>query len=364
MKDAEAQDPDPRAGAGPPRPPTTASTGWWTALRWTLALVALYALAATLRLMLLDGPLYGDEAVQYAMSRHWGDDPDNVVPEYHLNGPLWWGRMMFPLVLSPGAAIGLTAFRVEHTLLASLLPVLVAGLAHRAGLHPAFALGAGAAIAIHPTFVLWGARVFPDTIMACFVVGALWAHVARRPVLAAGLFVAAVWTKETAGLALLAVFLWSLWKAHRAGEASLWPLRLDRTATGLLAAGLLAPWPLMYAVFGLQGRVPGWSEFALEWHHVADLFATAWLIVPILAGLAWPRPRPWMRNGWRAVPAGRRRATRWRHRGWRASWAGPGTSPRCRGREGRRPRRRRDTPMPGRSKVGSAAMRVPQGWGR
>lgn len=246
-----------------------------------------------MRLMLLDGPIYGDEAVQYAMSRHWGADPVNVEPVYDLNGPLWWQRVMFPVVLSPGAALGIAAFRVEHALLASLLPVLAAGLLRQAGVRPLLAAGTGVAVAIHPTFVLWGARVFPDTLMACFVLAGLWAHVARRPILAALLLLAAVWTKEMAGLALLGLLVWTAMRGRRAGTVRLWPVELDRPATALAGACLLAPWPLVYAVLGLDGRMPGWSRMPLEWSHVSGVLASEWLIVPIVAGLFWPRSRPW-----------------------------------------------------------------------
>lgn len=262
-------------------------------LRWPWVLAGIYAVAAPLRLMLLDGPLYGDEAVQYALSRHWGADPGNVFPLYELNRPLWWGRMMFPLVLSPGAALGLDAFRLEHALLASFLPVLVAAVVRRAGASPWVAGVAGLAAAVHPSLVLWGARVFPDTVMACFVLAGLLAFLGGRHVLAAGLFVAAVWTKETAGLSLAALFAWTLWNGRKDGQVGLWPLHLDRPSTALFGAGVLAPWPLLYSVIGLQGRIPGWSHTPLEWSHLSGLFASAWLVPPILLGLVWRRSRPW-----------------------------------------------------------------------
>lgn len=265
----------------------------WRRWAWPAALAAVWALAAALRLALLDGPLYGDESAHYAVARGWGDDPDNVTPAYALNEALWWQRPLFSVLLWPGAALGLAAYRVEHALLAALLPVLAAEVARKAGAGPVLALGAGLALAVHPDLVLWGSRVFPDSIMAALVLGGIRAHQSQRPLAAAGLLLAAVWTKETAFVALASLLAWSLWTGRRSGTVDLWPLRLDRRATALLGAALLAPLPLAHAVINVGGRVPGWSTTPLAAAHLDGLFLTAWLLVPIAAGLAWRRSRPY-----------------------------------------------------------------------
>lgn len=259
---------------------------------WPAILAGLWAVAAAARLALLDGPLYGDESAHYAVSRGWGSDPDNVTPDYELNGALWWQRPLFSMLLAPGAAFGLDGYRIEHALLAALLPVLVAEVARKAGVRPLLAAGAGLAVALHPFFVLWGARVFPDAMMAALVLAGLRAHQARRPLAAAGLLLAAVWVKETAAVALLALLAWTLWSGRRAGDVDLWPMRLDRPSTALLFACVLAPLPLAHAILDVGGRLPGWSSTPLSWAHGSGFFLTAWIAVPVLAGLAWRRSRP------------------------------------------------------------------------
>jgi hypothetical protein len=260
------------------------------------ALVALFALAAALRLAFLEGPFFGEEAIHYAVARHWGADPANVFPPYSLNQALWWQRPVFSLLLAPGAAAGLVAYRVEHALVASLLPPLAVLVARKAGVRPWLAYGAGVAIAAHPAFVLWGARAFPDTAMAVFVLGGLLAHQAGRPLVAAGLLLAAAWTKETALLALLGLLGWTLWRGRAAGGVRFWPLELDRPSTALLGAALLAPLPLAYSVLGLGGSLLGWADGPARspWAAVAGALPTAWLLLPLIAGLASPRVRPWV----------------------------------------------------------------------
>lgn len=262
-------------------------------LRWPLGLAAIGVVAAAARLALLDGPVYGDEGVHFAVARHWGADPDNVVPAYRMNGWLWVQRPLFSLLLAPGAALGLAAYRVEHALLACLVPVLGASLVRAAGARPGLAVGAGVVLAIEPLFVLWGARAFPDSLMTVLALAGLRLHVARRPAAAAATLLAAVWVKESASVLLVGLLAWSLLQAWRNREASLWPLRLDRRATALLGACLLAPWPLALGLLRLEGRMPGWSTTPFGLGETGGLFVTAWLLLPILAGLAWTKSRPW-----------------------------------------------------------------------
>lgn len=262
-------------------------------LPWPAVLAGLYAVAVAARLALLDGPLFGDESAHYAVARGWGRDPSNVSPEYGLNEALWWQRPLFSLLLAPGAAAGLLAYRIEHALLAALLPVAVAEVVRKAGARPLLAAGAGLAVALHPTFVLWGARAFPDSLMAVLALLALRAHQSGRPLATAALFVAAAWVKESALPLAAGLLLWTAWSARRRGEVVLWPLQLDRASTGLLGAVLLGALPLAYASIVLDAPLPGWSGAPFAAAGAAGLVVTAWLLVPVLAGLLWPRSRPY-----------------------------------------------------------------------
>jgi hypothetical protein len=256
-------------------------------------MAGLWGVAAAVRLTLLDGPLFGDESAHYAVARGWGDDPSNVYPEYGLNEALWWQRPLFSLLLAPGAAVGLLAYRVEHALLAALLPLAVASVVRKAGARPLLAAGAGLAVALHPTFVLWGARAFPDSIMATLALAGLRAHQSGRPLATAALFAAAAWTKEAALPLAAGLLAWATWTARRRGEAVLWPLRLDRASTGLLGAVLLGALPTAYTAVVLDSPLPGWSGAPFAATGAAGLVVTAWLLVPVVAGLAWPRSRPY-----------------------------------------------------------------------
>lgn len=254
--------------------------------------VALFGLAAALRLALVDGPLFGDEAVHYAVARHWGADPANVHPPYRLNEALWWQRPVFSLLLAPGAALGLPAYRIEHALVASLLPVLVLAVARKAGVRDLLAVPAAVATAVHPALVLWGSRAVPDAAMAVLALAGILAHQARRPLAAGALLLAAAWTKETGALVLLGLLAWAVWTGRAAGAVRLWPLELDRPSTALVGAALLAPLPAAYAVLALGGRIAGWHA-PLPPSGLPTLLASAWLLAPLLAGLALRRSRPW-----------------------------------------------------------------------
>lgn len=257
----------------------------------------LFAAAAALRLWLVGSPLYGDEAAHYHIARHLGAAPANVHHADLLPSHLFPARPAFFLLLSPGAQFGFTGFRIEAALLSSLLPVLAWALLRQMGARPAVAASAGAVVALHPWMAVWGTRGFPDSLMAVFLLAGLLAHARGRP-LAAGLLLAlAAWTKETGIVPLAAVGLWSLAAAVRRGEAGLWPLRLDRTCTAYLAAGILAAAPLAASVLLLGARAPGWATTPMGWADLDHAFLSAWLLPPLLAGLAWRRTRPWSALG-------------------------------------------------------------------
>jgi hypothetical protein len=261
-------------------------------LRAHAAELALFALAWALRLVPLGSDPYGDEAAHYYVARHFGAAPANITPPEDI-AYLFWQRPLFSLLLGPGAQVSFAAYRILHAAVAALLPVLVAGLLGRLGVRRPLACGAGLAVAVTPTFVLWGSRAFPDSLMAALALAGIWAYVAGRPLGAALLLLGASWVKETA--IPLAVLLWvvALWRGHRRGEAGIYPLRLDRQATAMLAAVALAPLPLVVSVGLLGGRPPGWSTSAMGWPQLDGFFLSSWLLLPVLAGLLWPRTRRW-----------------------------------------------------------------------
>src|SRR5207302_6858521 len=130
---------------------------------------------------------------------------------------------------------------------------------------------------LHPWMAAWGARAFPDSLMAAFVLGGLLAHARGKLPLGAALFVGAVWTKETGIVALAAVGGWTLWKAIAARHAGLWPLRLDRPSTAYFGAALLAPAPLVGSLLLLGARMPGWSTTPLAWDDLDRATLAVWL---------------------------------------------------------------------------------------
>jgi hypothetical protein len=261
--------------------------------RWTpwLPLAGLYVAALAVRSLLVGAQPNGDEAAHYYVARTFGGYPAGLEPAMpEFTRALFWQRPLFSLLLAP-FAWSFGAYQAAHAALASLLPVLAVLLARRAGAGR-LAWAAGLLLAFHPTLVLWGVRVFPDSLMAVLALGGILAG-RERPLLSAALLVAATWTKETGAVALAAMAGWSLWLAVRSGEAGLWPLRLDRPATAYAGALLLAPLPLLYAVMGLGGRAPGWSQRPFDVGVLDTVLLSAWLLLPLAAGLAQRAARPW-----------------------------------------------------------------------
>jgi hypothetical protein len=259
---------------------------------WPWALAGLYAVALGCRLAFLQGPLLGEEAAFYSVARHWGADPTNVFPPYQLNEALWWQRPVASIAMAPGAAFGVTGLRLEHALVASLIPVFVAVAARRAGTRPGLAVAAGLALALFPALVLWGARASPGPWSAVLALAGLLALQGRRPVVAAGLLLCAAWTHEAAIPLVAAAFVRAVWQGRRAGLVRLWPLELDRASTALLAALLAAPLPFAYAQVVLQGRGVSIAS-ASAWDDTGALVPSPWLLAPLLGGLLFATARPW-----------------------------------------------------------------------
>lgn len=252
-------------------------------------LVALFGLALALRLPLAGTDPFGDEAVHYHVARDFGQPPahvDNPPPDRSL----LWGRPAFFLLLAPAAQASFVAFRLEHILLASLLPSLVAVLARAWGAQRPFAAAAGLAVAVHPLYVLYGVHVFPDALLTLWSLLALWARRHGRMALAAILLVVACWTKEV-GLVLAGALLAAdMARGIRAGTVGLWPLRATAEASLGLFAALAGAAPLAASQL-LGARFPGWSTGGPAWALVDLIPLSVWLLLPLVTATLRARTR-------------------------------------------------------------------------
>jgi hypothetical protein len=261
-----------------------------------VGLGVLWASAFALRLTLLRAHPYGDEAAHFYIARHLATPPDNihyVYPDFpFLFMPVesvFAQRPVFFLLLAPGALLGFEGFRVLHMALASLLPSVGVLLAQSWGARRWLAYAAGVALVIHPVFVTFGALVFSDTLATLLLAASLLARSHGRPAAAAGLLLAAIWTKEVLLVAAVALFAIELRREWRSG-GSVWPLRLGRTASGDLFVLLFGLLPTVASYF-LDGLFPGWGRGGDVWAAVDRLLVIPWLLPLLLLGLWWPRTR-------------------------------------------------------------------------
>lgn len=254
---------------------------------------ALAAVAFAARWRLAAAPVYGDEAAHFAMARRLGASGSIRF----FDGGSWSlvhlvaGRPLFALLHVPGAWFGFEGFRALGIAFSSLLPAAVFVLARRLGARPWVAAGAGLAVALHPSFVAWGARVFPDSLMALLAVAGLAAHAAGRRGSAVALLVAAAWAKESALAAIAGLVAFEaavvFWR-RRAGAHA------PSSGTGLrrpLLAFALAPLPLLvgHALFPLW---PGYASGGDLRSAAETLLVSSWLLVPLVAAWRIPRARP------------------------------------------------------------------------
>jgi hypothetical protein len=265
--------------------------------RWAGVAVggALSILALALRASLLRAVPYGDEAAHFTEARSLGlfdlhvawmgpDVPFGLLP-------LVAGRPMFALLHAPGALAGFTGFRALGILYAALLPAVLYGLLRSLGCRRALAGAAGAAVAVLPVFVVWGSRVFPDSLMALLFLAGLWALQAGRVPLAAACLVASAWTKETAvfPVAIVAAAAWAsaALARRKAGEPWAKALRPRRAEGWLLGAAAAAPLALGMGLL-LVPKLPGWVFGGTPWPVLERMPLSALLLVP-LAGAAFVR---------------------------------------------------------------------------
>lgn len=245
-----------------------------------------------LKFPILDAPAYGDEGLHYWTARHWGSHTDLIkgLWGHPLAGPehLVFQRPLFYAVMAVPAQAGFDAFRTTHALLASTLAPMALLVLRSFGHSRPAALLAGLAAAGVPSLVAWGNLGLMDTLVTVAMAAMLCAWARRRDGLLLAASLAAVWTKEIAYAAVLALLAVELWTCRQ--QQGLWPLRLTSRATALALAAVLAPLPLFWAVLhdlAAPGNPPNGT-----WHGVADhAWMSLWLVPVLVVGLARPTSR-------------------------------------------------------------------------
>jgi hypothetical protein len=275
--------------------------------RWDWWLLAgAYVLAVVVRWSIRDAGPYTAEAAHYALSRHLWHGVDNVAslfPDVRPDDFSWffWQRPLLCLLYWPAAQGGFGAYRASHILVAGAVPALAAILLRHLGTRPLPSYGAAVLLAVHPVLVPWGVLVLPDTTVAALTLAGLLAAHDGRPWATAALLLAASWVKEVGFVTAAALLVLSLWRDADGSRARLWPLRLGRFSTPMLAVALLSFLPLAVSLALPNGTPPGFRiggglaqslerQFLLLW--LAPLPAIG-LLVPrarrlCLAALAWP----------------------------------------------------------------------------
>jgi hypothetical protein len=252
-----------------------------------------------LRWPLLHATVYGDEALHYSEARTLGFLDTNIfwvgpdIPFLPVSFVL--GRPLFALLHAPGAwADGFTGFRALGMGYAALLAPLAFETGRRAGAGRPASVAAGLAVACHPAFIIWGARIFPDSLMACLVLAALCSWMAGRSALAALLLVAACWTKESAlavagslaGLAILEAA-----RRPRLAGGSVAAVANDRRVRWACAAVILGVAPVV-AGYLAYPRFPGWVVGGDLGPALERLWLFSWLVPLSAFALRLPRARP------------------------------------------------------------------------
>lgn len=258
---------------------------------------ALFLLAFAARLALLHAAPYGDEAAHYTEARSLGGNL-NVFwmgPDVPFTlGALVAGRPLFALLHAPGTWLGFEGFRTLGLSYAALLAPVLYGLLRSLRCHLAIAASAGAAVALLPAFVVWGSRVFPDSLMALLFVAGLWAWSARKPALAAALLVASAWTKETAiaPVAVLAIVTWAGAVRSRRASGEPWgPAFRPMSPDGwLVAAAAAAPLGLAAGLL-VVAKLPGWVFGGTVWPILERMPLSSLFLLPLLVAACLPRAR-------------------------------------------------------------------------
>ena len=265
--------------------------------RWELApLAAAFLLAFAVRWGIRDANPYTAEAAHYAMSLHLWNGVDNLgslFPDVQPDDFSWffWQRPLLLLLYWPAAQLGFEAYRAAHILVAATVPVLAAVLLRQLAVQRIHAYAAAALLGVHPVLVPWGVLVLPDTTVLTFVLGALLAAHAGRPILTAALLLAGAWVKEVAVVTTGVLLLLAVWREADGTRARLWPLRLGPFATALLPAAVLSVAPLAISLVLPNAAVPGF-RIGGGWEQPTErLFLLLWLAPLPVIGLLSPDAR-------------------------------------------------------------------------
>lgn len=255
--------------------------------RDALAAAMLFGVAFSIRLLLLHSAPYGDEAGHYAISKTlgiWGDDDITIAGGEPFDLSPWvFGRPTFAFVYAPGTWMGFEAFRIEASLIAATIPVLAFAWLRRQSTGRIMAGMAGVVLALHPVLVVWGARVFPDSLMAALFLGGMLAWDLGRRRTALLFFLASCLAKETAIVALGSYALGQY--IHERQE------KTNHHGAGQLAAVALAGTVAGWAAYSYAGGTPGWARGGDGLAGLESVLWSSWLVLPMLAGLAIPATR-------------------------------------------------------------------------
>lgn len=261
----------------------------------------LYAVAFLVRFYFFRAPPYGDEGIHYFIAKHWWVLPTNVDDVYNhvaaaSYSPYFFQRPGFYVFMRPSAMISFEAFRFWHLVFAAMLPVAATLLLRTQRVRPLLAYGAGLLVVAAPPFVIWGSRVMTDSLMTLAAAMAVFFFVRKRPEWAAAATVGAAWIKETAVVLALLLLVASGWEDVRRRSKGLKPFPLSRGTLWLMAAVPLCMAPAALSVH-LGAALPGGPGVGYALRLLDQVTLTAWLFPIILAGLLWPRTRPWSALG-------------------------------------------------------------------
>lgn len=253
-----------------------------------IALAAISIAAWLARAALMGSNPYTAEAAHFVLARDlW--HPDVAFANLYNDGrgglePLFWQRPFFSLLLAPGAMVSFAAYRMEHLLLAGLLPGLATALLLQLGTRRWMAWPVGLAFALHPLLVPWGTLALPDALMAVLCLGGLLAAHHGRPLATGLLLLAACWTKEVAIVTVLPLAALAVWRDPEGTPSRAWPVRLGRFPTALVATALLCFLPLLYSLSKPGATFPGWGVGGDGNIVLEKLFLLLWLApLPLFA---------------------------------------------------------------------------------
>jgi hypothetical protein len=241
-------------------------------------MAALFAIGLALRWLFADGDFIGDDAWYLYLSHGFGTEPGVQAehPWFHIaNRPLFY---VFYHLSTYG---GLAMFRLLGCVVGACVPVLSYATARKLGASIGSAALMAAFLCVQRQQLEYSAAVFPDVLAAAFALGACWATASQRVVLAMGLAIASVLSKESFIFVPVIVVL------LRALERGTW--RLDRWDWAvLIVPALYLAVVTAVTLTTPDVRMQGWSTTGLTLKHARNM----WLgpeLWPLIGWLAWRR---------------------------------------------------------------------------